>query len=259
MARFAAYDASGAPLAGLTPTWSAYFNAQTGAVVAGPAFTDRGGGLYEVSVPANECGIADLGATALNRYVFFGSTSVVTFPAFALADGTPLAGLVPSWSTIRDATGAAITPAPAIDALGGGIYRSASAPNGCMGIVNLGATANPVYVAIDNEPSADTTAPTVSNVSPVAGTTLGRFDPVTLDVTDVGTGLRLVVLAAQFAGGSIYEIVHDGTSFAPLYAAGSARTVISGGYHYSLARLGGWPGALTLMPFAVDQAGNENV
>jgi hypothetical protein len=70
---FPVFDAAGAPLALLTPTWVTYLNALTGASVAGPAITEVGGGLYKFSpsVPADghQAGIIDCGATASTRYL----------------------------------------------------------------------------------------------------------------------------------------------------------------------------------------------
>ena len=35
------------------------------------------------------------------------------------------------------------------------------------------------------------------------------------------------------------------------------RTMIAGGFRYTVLRTGGWPGAPTIQTFAIDRAGNE--
>lgn len=92
---FAAYDADGEPLAGLTPAWASWRVAATGAdATPGPAITELSGGLYRVeSPPDGEVGMLDLGATASPRYVTVGdeiassdAPPAPTFPDAPLAD-----------------------------------------------------------------------------------------------------------------------------------------------------------------------------
>ena len=104
----------------------------------------------------------------------------------------------------------------------------------------------------------DTTKPTISNLNPAEGTTLAAEDSIEFDVTDE-TGLRAVVILASFADSDRYEVVYDGDDFAPLYGGASTAEEISGGYHFTVARTGGWPGAVTFKPIAIDTSGNENV
>jgi hypothetical protein len=72
---FFATDASGAPLASLTPTWATYLASADGGAfgaITGPSFVNAGGGLYLAtpSLPAGRAvvGVADFGATASPRY-----------------------------------------------------------------------------------------------------------------------------------------------------------------------------------------------
>lgn len=99
----------------------------------------------------------------------------------------------------------------------------------------------------------DTTAPTVANFSPTPGAPLYASSEVAFDVTDAG-GLRRVLVIAYL--GSVAEVVHDGDAFQGAYVA-SRRTGIAGGFHFAVARRGGWPVSPTLKVFAIDVAGNE--
>ena len=112
---------------------------------------------------------------------------------------------------------------------------------------------------LDIRPSAggalDTTAPTLTNVSPASGSTIGAADSVTFDVTDE-TGLREVIVAVEFLASGSYEVVHDGTSFAQAYRS-SSRTAVTGGYRYTVSRAGGWPSSPQIRIFAIDTSGNE--
>jgi hypothetical protein len=62
-----------------------------------------------------------------------------------------------------------------------------------------------------------------------------------LDVTAVATPAHVV--AARYAGTSGEEVVFDGEAFTARFLAGSARTLLSNGFRYSLARDLAWPGA----------------
>lgn len=105
-------------------------------------------------------------------------------------------------------------------------------------------------------PTPDSTAPVVSNISPAANTQLGSA-AVQFDVTDNLDLLRRVFVWIDATGLPTTELAHNGTSFAKNYAAGSARTSIANGYHYSLVRVGGFPSFPTISVDASDTTGNE--
>lgn len=102
------------------------------------------------------------------------------------------------------------------------------------------------------------TPPVVANISPAPGTTLQPGDLISFDVTDDSGAFRRILVAAAFGALPTRELVHDGDTFAPLYAAGSSRTAVEGGFRFVLRRAGGWPAAPTLTPFAIDTRGAEN-
>jgi len=103
--------------------------------------------------------------------------------------------------------------------------------------------------------SSDSGAPDVTLVSPAEGEALAAAEPVTIDVAD-DVALRRVLLVADNGRGP-WEVIHDGTAFAPFYSA-SSRTVIAGGYRFTCRRDGGWFGAaLSVRVFALDTSGNE--
>lgn len=107
------------------------------------------------------------------------------------------------------------------------------------------------YVFTVTNPSV---GPTIANFLPAPGTPISRSTPVEFDVTDVVL-IRRVVVEANLGGAT--ELVHDGDGFSPGYAT-SSRTAISGGFHYLVARQGGWPSAPTIKVIAVDSSGNES-
>jgi hypothetical protein len=149
----AAFDASGAPLTGLTPTWACLRDVRTEQAAAEPAITELGLGLYSSQVPAGVAGIVDLGVTAYPRYVHVESalSHWPTFAAFAV-DGSPLPLLNPTWhSVVTTSGGSAITPQPTFTGLGGGVYRVNGLSPGHCGIVDLGTTADPRYVFVDGK------------------------------------------------------------------------------------------------------------
>lgn len=107
-------------------------------------------------------------------------------------------------------------------------------------------------------PAPDTTAPVVSNVTPPADTELLPADVLSFDVTDE-TELKKVIIIAKFSGNAIWEVIHDGTRFAPIYDAGSTVTVIANGFHFDMQRLSGWPSRPEILIIAFDGGGNEAV
>jgi hypothetical protein len=110
-------------------------------------------------------------------------------------------------------------------------------------------------LTISNPPSApDTTAPTVTLVSPADGSTITRT-PIVVDVTDASTFAALFVWVT-YNDGRAPDLVHDGESFQVPFAGNSTRVSISGGYRYTLRRAGGWPAAPTVHVLPVDTAGN---
>ncbi len=102
----------------------------------------------------------------------------------------------------------------------------------------------------------DETPPVVTTISPTADTAIARTTPLVVDVTDE-TALRRVILVIRYGAAGATELVHDGTSFVFPYATGSTRSVISGGYRFSVMVPGGWQAAPVLSVFSFDTGGNE--
>ncbi len=100
------------------------------------------------------------------------------------------------------------------------------------------------------------TPPVVTVISPTPGGSLGAFDDVIVDVTDVDSPEPLTVLIAKFAADGKWEVIFDRTAFAPQYGA-SVRMSVTNGFRYTLRRQGdGWPAAsITFDAIAVDDAG----
>lgn len=93
-------------------------------------------------------------------------------------------------------------------------------------------------------------APSIANIVPAPGTPILPTDPVSFDVL-APDGLRLAMIVATINGAS--ELVHDGTSFTPVYTG--RRAVTADGFHYVINRIGGWPASPTITPYVVDLAG----
>lgn len=110
----------------------------------------------------------------------------------------------------------------------------------------------------------DDTAPVVSNVSPVASSSIASNTPLLQRITDA-EALSGVVIQVRYAG--VWEVAYSGSlvssswvgAFGPNYLTSSI-TAATGGYDFSLVRTGGWGiegTALEILPFATD--GNTNV
>jgi hypothetical protein len=99
--------------------------------------------------------------------------------------------------------------------------------------------------------------PVVENLVPSPAVPIGATDPISFDVVEGSNPFLDIWIAASFAGTDLYEVIYDGTSFAPLYSAQSQQLSIAGGYTFRLRRTGGWPGNPTIVKKVIDTAGNE--
>lgn len=256
---FTAY-VSGAPTAGLTPTWSTAYNANTGVeiTVGLPAITDRGSGLYTFDpIDDDFTGIVDLGSTAAPRYRVYKAVSTETFGAF---DPDPLAGLTPSWLAYKNLDTGANVSQPTITELGNGLYKFTKPAVGdpLGGVVDLGSGADPRYLKYEAQ-NVDTGGgggggadPVLSVVSPAAGGVLAANASVVVDVTD-DVGLAFVELTVTYAGGATEVIARDADFRSPYTGS---RAAITDGYRYTVTRSGGWPeGRPRFEAVAVDVGG----
>jgi hypothetical protein len=110
---------------------------------------------------------------------------------------------------------------------------------------------------VDTFPEVDLTAPIVLNYSPTLGSDINTDQALSVDVTEE-TAFRRILLFIQYTNGDT-DVVYDGDGFTPYFAPESTRSIISGGFRFSIKRLGGWPASLTLKVYAYDQSGNEGV
>jgi hypothetical protein len=103
--------------------------------------------------------------------------------------------------------------------------------------------------------------PAITFVTPVSEIT--KDQPIVVDVYDDNNAYRRIILMVTFFESGQGDWIHDGDSFSPFYIANSTRSVIPGGFRYTLRRSGGWPqkvGKTTLMKWrvlAIDTEGNE--
>lgn len=119
---------------------------------------------------------------------------------------------------------------------------------------------NVAYPLVILPAAFDTAPPVVDQVSPPAGASVGRNTPLAFRLTDNNGTWALRELLIRFGGATNFEWVHDGTSFQGFYV-GSTETPVTGGFHYSLVRAGGWPAGarVRLRLYVVDAGGNVAV
>lgn len=102
-------------------------------------------------------------------------------------------------------------------------------------------------------------APLVSNVIPEPGSGIVATDVIQFDVTD-RVALRRVLLVADYPKLRLREVIHDGNVFGPAYLnSRSTMVVINGGFRYAVLRNTGWPESPSIIAYAIDQTGAENV
>jgi hypothetical protein len=102
----------------------------------------------------------------------------------------------------------------------------------------------------------DTVPPIVSLVSPAEMTELQRNTPIVIDVTDANLGFHVIFAYYQDVAG-LYEVVFGGVWPQSEGNYVLARSVISGGYRYSITRRGGWPAAPRIQVRATDLGNGE--
>lgn len=98
----------------------------------------------------------------------------------------------------------------------------------------------------------DTTAPTITSISPSGGS-ITRTTSTSVDISDE-TALAKVFIWAEYDDGST-DVVYDGTSFLGIFAAGSS---VSGTTYTVVPASPGYPASSVILRFmAVDTSGNE--
>jgi hypothetical protein len=242
--------------------------------------------VYMALTPDNQSGVycATGGLAA-----FGGSTESALFSptfkewqAFALIYGGPDATtLVNSYGMVRQVVqGLVIILVSAADTIAAGeqltdgtdVYRNFIATSGVAGAsILIGPTgevpnastmkhirqglipASTNSISQDNSFGPGAVAPVITNVSPAVGTTLpGTTTPLTFDIAG---GFTDAILAVSFAG-SVPEVARINGVFTAPYIVGSTFGVGGAGYHVSLVRSGGWPGAPTVTPVVFSGAEN---
>lgn len=107
--------------------------------------------------------------------------------------------------------------------------------------------------------NTDTATPSIGNFVPSAGSAILSTTVIQFDVTDNMSLFRRILVTARFPNGS-HEVVHNGDTFTATYNSGdNTRSVIAGGYRYTVRRNGGWTigSNPTFFIYAIDFAGNE--
>lgn len=263
---FAIYDNAGAPLTSASPAFVRYLDAAGNPAVT-PAIANLGGGLYGFEAPTSDyLGRVYLVSTGgLPDYTAgsFGSAPLVAFALYDAA-GLPTASAVPSFTRYADGEGS-VRVAPAIENVGSGLYLFRPTVDDVEAhtayLLTTGAFPSSLAGAFgptDFGAPLDVTPPVVSGFMPPPGTHIRPHNPLGFTITDDSGVLRRVVLTASFPDLESMEVIHTGDAFGPQYTG--TRTAVAGGYTYSgVIRIGGWPAAPTLTPYAFDIAGNEPI
>lgn len=96
--------------------------------------------------------------------------------------------------------------------------------------------------------------PVITNFTPAAGSPINAFDSLAFDVTD-DSGIASVAVSIAYDATGARETVYDAGGFSNNFVQGSSRSNIAGGFHFVIARRGGWPG---LSPRVVVQVADLN-
>lgn len=130
---FALYDSTGAPASGATPTFASYVDS-SGNALAQPSITNLGGGLYGFTVTEAHLALrvayeVTCGAGVVPARLGGGVSEDGDLVAVALYSeaGAVLTGATPTVASYRDRTGSSQS-APAVTALGGGLYGLVATP-----------------------------------------------------------------------------------------------------------------------------------
>jgi hypothetical protein len=146
---------------------------------------------------------------------------------------------------------------------------SRSNPGICFAVNEQSVTTHSVYLThlqvirlgAAPAPVPDTTPPSLSAVSPAAGSTIGRSTTLGFQLTDAsGWAIRELWIGFTPDGSDpdAYLLAHDGTEFRGAFAAMSSISAITDGYDIAIRRTGGWPSGyrVRLRASVVDAAGN---
>ncbi len=101
-----------------------------------------------------------------------------------------------------------------------------------------------------------TTQVDLENLSPPAYENLPRNAFVEFDVKTSGDPAKLIALTVSFEGLSAEEVVHNGTSFSPLFEASSVASATTvdddPAIHFKIKRFAGWPARPTFSAFELE-------
>lgn len=102
-------------------------------------------------------------------------------------------------------------------------------------------------------------APVIQNFNPGVGISITSGTILSFDVVDAnGIAPVYAAILANFVGQPVQELVYNSVNFNAQYSnVHNTITPISGGFHFTLLRDGGWPTSVTLTPIAFS-SGSEN-
>jgi hypothetical protein len=261
---FMLYDSNGNPLTGISPSFYTYCSAVSGTNLPNPTISPVGNGFYYFQVTGSELQnegfayVIDGTASASPRYSAGadGNNGVVGFGIYE--SDAPFTGDTPTFSTYEDYLGNSRT-APTINHMSGVYTFVPTAADRAAGTTyEIVTNHDPTRIYGFLEQVTNSSAPTVSVISPSVGSSIYTDTHLVINVTDDFNSFKEIRLWAAFSGMEAIELVYDGSSFTSLYSVDSTRSVISNGFQFSLMRRGGWPGSPTITASAIDTNGGEN-
>lgn len=116
---------------------------------------------------------------------------------------------------------------------------------------------------LNSKPIAVILPPVVGNFVPDIGSGILAVTPISFTVSDP-VGLRRVLIVADFPKLGLREVIHDGSIFGPAYQNDANQRIVTtvngvSVYQYTVLRKTGWPESPTIIPYAIDTAGVENI
>lgn len=162
-----------------------------------------------------------------------------------------------SWAPVANATlykvsraSSAAGPFTLLAAVTGTTYTDTTVQPGNSYFYNVTAVTDTGDVAVPAQ------MPAVGNFAPALGQVIGSTSAVSFDVT-AGVPLLEVIIHSINADGS-RTVVFAGGNFRPGFSPASSRTVIAGGFRYTiLPSSGKWTSIPSLSVYAIDIQGNE--
>lgn len=101
----------------------------------------------------------------------------------------------------------------------------------------------------------DTVSPSLAVIAPPFGSTIARDTPLSFTLTD-NINAKLAVVIVRFPALGIWEVVYDGTDFAPAYTGSVSKPDVKTMVFTDVVRKAGWLSAFEFKVVLTDASGN---